>query len=195
MVRDPPPGSDILHTYEDRRSAADAAIPFVLEGLRKGESVRCIGPGDDLAVLRRAVEADGLDVDGLVDSGRLGIWNLQAAANPRRTQPGAQRGRWRRLLDGIFRALPGPGPALRWWWNLGSPLSEENPIEACRLGQEPPMFDVTSPPTLLCAFDVGPLRPERDAERFWEILRLHTHMIPAGEFGIAFRLFPEGVSE
>src|SRR5205807_8984883 len=48
------------------------------------------------------------------------------------------------------------------------------------------------PWSLLCAYDARKLIPERHAAAFWDVLRNHSHLIPAGELGVALELFPDG---
>src|SRR5205809_679944 len=51
------------------------------------------------------------------------------------------------------------------------------------------------PWSLLCAYDGRKLSPERHAAAFWDVLRNHSHLIPAGELGVALELCPAGVHE
>ena len=196
LVREPPLGAHILHIYEDPNREIEAASLFVVEGVRKAERVCCVGSPRELASIRRGLGDDGLDADRLIRSGSLAlVRQLDLNGGPadgEETSPSALN----RFIHAMFLGVPERYPSVRWWGNRVARFFENGLFDRAmafeQLCQE---RREVLPWSLLCAYDARKLDPERHAAAFWDVLRNHSHLIPAGDLGVALELFPNGVHE
>src|SRR5206468_1770475 len=82
-------------------------------------------------------------------------------------------------------------PSVRWWGNRVARFFENGRFDrALAFEQLCHERREVLPWSLLCAYDGRKLSPERHAAAFWDVLRNHSHLIPAGELGVALELFP-----
>src|SRR5438105_6761510 len=89
--------------------------------------------------------------------------------------------------------VPDRYPAVRLWINPTDRFFEDGRFEqAIAFEQSCHERRDVFPWSLLCAYDARKLIPERHAAAFWDVLRNHSHLIPAGELGVALELFPDG---
>jgi hypothetical protein len=196
LVREPPVGAHILHIYEDPEREIEAATLFVAEGARRGERVCCVGSPRELASIRRRLREAGLDANRLVRDGSLAlVAQLELNGGPRNqdeTSPTALN----RFIHAMFEGVPDRYPSVRWWGNRVARFFENGRFDRAlafeQLCQE---RREVLPWSLLCAYDARKLSPERHAVAFWDVLRNHSHLIPAGNLGVALELFPNGVQE
>lgn len=196
LVREPPRGAHILQIYEDPEREAEAASLFVHEGLRKGERVCCVGNARELKEIRRRLDRDGVDVARLVEARALvQVERLDLNGGPtppEETSPEALD----RFLQEVFREVPDRYPGVRWWGNRIAQYFENGFFDRCMAFEELcHERRNTLRWSLLCAYDARKLDSERHAAAFWDLLRTHSHLIPAGELGVALELFPRGVHE
>jgi len=192
LVREPPPGSHILQIYEDFNQEIETATLFVAEGLRKGERVCCLGSARELAAIRRRVENGGPFGSGSSESGK--VMFHRSLNGEGRAPEGIDRPTMDGFLSDLFCEVPNRYPSVRVWGNRIARFFESGLFapslsfeELCQERRE------RLPWTVLCAYNARKLIPERHAAAFWEVLRRHTHMIPAGDFEVALELFPNGV--
>jgi hypothetical protein len=194
LVREPPLGAHILHIYEDPSREVEAATLFASEGLRKGERVCCVGSPRELASIRRNLEAGGIEVEPLIGVGTLALvrqLDLNGGVRPREE---TSRPALNRFIHDMFRDVPDRFPAVRWWGNRVARFFESGAFDRCLAFEQMCQERRTALPwSLVCAYDGRKLRPERHAAAFWDVLRNHSHLIPAGDLGVALELFPNGV--
>jgi len=193
LVRAPPLGSHVLQVYEERRRQVEVAGLFVAEALRRGERVCCVGSTLDTAVIRKALGDAGFEVDSLLRSRALLIANRLAINGEPRDPEEISPPSVTQFLHDTFEGVPDRYPALRLWVNRIDRFFEDGRFEqaiafeqACHERRD------AFPWSLLCAYDARKLIPERHAAAFWDVLRNHSHLIPAGELGVALELFPDG---
>ena len=193
LAREPPLGSHILQLYEERRREVEVACAFVAAALQRGERVCCVGSARDIAPIRQAVEAVGLEVDPLLQSGALLITNRLVLNGGSRTADEVSERSVSQFIHEMFDGVPGRYPAVRLWTNRIARFFEDGRFDQA-IGFEQSCHERREalPWSLLCAYDARRLVPERHAAAFWEVLRNHSHLIPAGQLGVALELFPNG---
>lgn len=196
LLREPPNGAHILQVYEDPGREIEAARLFVAEGLRKGERVCCVAKPRELSSIRRGLEGERLDVTSLVGSGTLALvdrLSLNGSPKPREeTSPPS----FDRFIHDMFQGVPERFPRVRWWGNRVARFFEDGHFErSITFEQRAHERRTTLPWSLLCAYDARKLSPDRHAAPFWDVLRNHSHLIPAGDLGVALELFPNGGHE
>src|SRR5213596_1588021 len=171
LVREPPVGAHILHIYEDPDREIEAASLFVIE------------------------EA-GLDADRLVRDGALALVRQLDLNGGPKDDDETSRTALDRFIHAMFRGVPERYPSVRWWGNRVARFFENGRFDrALAFEQLCHERREVLPWSLLCAYDGRKLSPERHAAAFWDVLRNHSHLIPAGELGVALELFPTGVHE
>jgi len=196
LVREPPIGAHILHIYEEPDREIEAALLFVTEGLRKTERVCCVGSPRELASIRRGLGEAGLDVDRLIRGGSLAlVGQLALNGGPKHreeTSPLALD----QFMHEMFQGVPKTYPSVRWWGNRVARFFENGLFDrALAFEQLCHERREALPWSLLCAYDGRKLSPDRHAAAFWDVLRNHSHLIPAGDLGVALELFPDGGNE
>jgi hypothetical protein len=194
LVREPPRGSHILQIYENRELEIEAAVLFAAEGLQGGERVCCTGSSRDLLYIRKGLEAGGLDVDSTVRDGTLVLVSRIDLNGGGRNGNGNDGPSLDRFVDEMFAGVPERYPGVRWWSNGVARSFEAGQFAEC-IAFERSCHErrETLPWSLLCAYNARRLTPDRHAAAFWDVLRNHSHLIPAGELGVALKLFPNGV--
>src|SRR2546427_71104 len=97
------------------------------------------------------------------------------------------------FMHEMFQGVPKTYPSVRWWGNRVARFFENGLFDRAlafeQLCQE---RREALPWSLLCAYDGRKLSPDRHAAAFWDVLRNHSHLIPAGDLGVALELFPDG---
>lgn len=68
-----PDGAHLTHLYHDGREALGVGVPYLLEGLRRGETVLLVAHEADIRALLEALREQGLDIEGLRDRGKLHV--------------------------------------------------------------------------------------------------------------------------
>src|SRR6267143_119309 len=196
LVREPPVGAHILQIYEDPSREIEAATLFVTEGVRKAERVCCVGSPRELASIRRGLGDAGLDPDRLIRRGTLAlVGQLALNGSPKHRQE-TSRTAIDQFIHEMFQGVPETYPGVRWWGNRVARFFENGLFDRAlafeQLCQE---RREALPWSLLCAYDGRKLSPESHAAAFWDVLRNHSHLIPAGDLGVALELFPNRVRE
>jgi len=193
LVRAPPLGSHVLQVYEEPRRQVEVASLFVAEALERGERLCCVGSTLDTAPIRKALGDAGFDVDSRLRSRALLIANrLVVNDEPKRPEENSPQSVTQFLHD-TFEGVPDRYPAVRLWINPTDRFFEDGRFEqAIAFEQSCHERRDVFPWSLLCAYDARKLIPERHAAAFWDVLRNHSHLIPAGELGVALELFPDG---
>jgi len=196
LVREPPVGAHILHIYEDPAQEVEAASLFVIEGARRAERVCCVGSPRELASIRRRVEEAGLEADRLIRDGALALVRQLDLNGGPKDHDETSRTALDHFIHAMFHGVPERYPSVRWWGNRVARFFENGLFDrALAFEQLCHERREVLPWSLLCAYDGRKLSPERHAAAFWDVLRNHSHLIPAGELGVALELFPNGVRE
>ncbi len=66
-----PDGAHLSHLYHDGQEALGVGVPYVMEGLRGGETVLVVAHEAGTRALLEALEGQGLDIQALRDRGKL----------------------------------------------------------------------------------------------------------------------------
>src|SRR5437773_12282622 len=94
----------------------------------------------------------------------------------------------------MFHGVPERYPSVRWWGNRVARFFENGRFDrALAFEQLCHERREVLPWSLLCAYDGRQLSPERHAAAFWDVLRHHSHLLPACELAVALELAPSGV--
>jgi signal transduction histidine kinase len=175
----------VVQFYQEDHFLVDAVGEFLREGVRAGEPILVLATAAHREDFARHLTANGHDVEKLVEQGRLTMFDassmLQGLMAGYRPDPR----RFRELMGGLAVAAEARSPTGRFrvygemvdlLWRDG------NPDAAIQL--EGMWNDLAREYsfTLLCAYSMNNFGGERDGDRFADVCRAHSRVVPTERF-------------
>jgi MEDS: MEthanogen/methylotroph, DcmR Sensory domain len=171
----------MVQFYTDDIPLTEGVTQYLIEGMRLGERGIVIATADHCAAIRRALEKNGLDVDGAVYNRRLLFCDAGEILNRFMIDGQPDRGGFDAAVGTLVRDLSTPtsGGRLRAYgemvdllWNAGHSAA------AMRLeGFWNELLDATGV-SLTCAYQIDIFGREFQAGVLDHLLRTHTHLLP-----------------
>lgn len=175
--------SHVVQFYETEAFLYDAVGRFLAAGLRAGDRIVVIAAEAHREGFARRL--DGLDFAEAVDSGRLVMLDARATLAKFMVDDTPDPDLFRDVISRVIAEVRGgePGARVRAYGEMVDLLWRDgNAHAALRLEELWNEAGRGHEFSLLCAYVMGNFYREGDAERFMEVCRNHSHVIPTEGF-------------
>jgi hypothetical protein len=183
--------SHLVQFYSDDASLTGGVSRYLAEGLFRGEWIVVIATRDHTAGFHRELERNGLNVAGAIDADRLVFSDARETLARFMVDGEPNPERFDETVGELIRQLSGKasrhglrayGEMVDVVWNSGDSAS------AVRLEQYWNELLAKHGFDLMCAYQIDVFSNEFQAGVLDNVLRAHTHVVPAGsneELGVA----------
>jgi signal transduction histidine kinase len=182
LVDDSPGPSHAVQFYEDEEFLTTAVAEFLAVGLTTGQPVIVIATEPHRDAFLRRLALDGFDIDAPRQSGLLTMLDARETLASCMVGAVPDGDRFRSIVGAVIeRSLRGGGHATaRLYGEMVDVLWKDGHTDSA-IRMEEMWNDLGSRHafSLLCAYAMGNFYKSEDAERFQEICRQHTHVVPA----------------
>lgn len=181
LLTAPPAATHAVQFYEDVAALGGIVARFVSAGLAAGEPALVIAREPHLRAFERSLVAHGVDVEAAVEAGSL-RW-LDARETLSRFMRGDMPD-WKLFETAmgeqiaLSRAGLADVPVRIFGETVDVLLADGNPSAAMRLEEMWNDLGRTLPFSLVCAHVMGHFYRASDGERFHDVCRAHTHVLP-----------------
>jgi signal transduction histidine kinase len=184
----PPGGIDHrVQFYEDEDYLASAVADFLAGGLTIGQPGIVIATDAHRAAFAEHLESEGFDVEAEVRAGHLAMLDARTTLDQIMRGASPDPARFRTVIggaiEGHFDADGADRPVVRLYGEMVDLLWRDGNTDASlRVEELWNALGDTYAFSLLCAYPMANFYKTTDAQRFQEICRLHTHVIPTERF-------------
>jgi signal transduction histidine kinase len=183
------PASETAHRvqfYEDEEFLASTVADFLAAGLTVGQSLVVIATEPHRQAFTRQLKVEGFDVEEASQTGRLMLLDARDTLATFMDGRAPNPERFRATVGAVLEAARGRsagGTILRLYGEMVDVLWRDgNTDGAIRLEELWNDLATSYEFQLLCAYAMGNFYKSADTERFREICRHHTHVIPTERY-------------
>jgi signal transduction histidine kinase len=172
--------------YETEEFLASTVADFLAAGLTVGQSLVVIATEPHRQAFTRRLKVEGFDVEAAAQTGRLMLLDARETLATFMDGPVPNRVRFRATVGAALEAARGRaagGTILRLYGEMVDLLWRDgNTDGAIRLEELWNDLATSYEFQLLCAYAMGNFYKSADSERFREICRTHTHVVPTERY-------------
>ena len=186
LVRTPAVSEHRVQFYESDEFLAASVADFIGAGLTTGQPLVVIATDVHRAAFSTRLSAAGFDVAGACDSGRLTLLDARETLDAFMVGSMPEPDRFQATIGAVLDAARSRGGAdavLRLYGEMVDVLWKDgNTDGAVRLEELWNDLSRKYDFTLLCAYAMANFYKAADTERFEEICRQHTHVVPTERY-------------
>ena len=185
LLQHPADGDHFVQVYQDRAFLCEAVAEYVGTGLRRGEGAILIARPGHVAAFKQQLSLAGLSPDKAIRRGQLAV--LDADETLEKFTPGGMPD-WRTfhaLIGGRIAEMRLRFPQVRAYGEMVDVLWQRGERDAA-IRLEEFWNDLARLQTfsLLCAYYIDNLDPEAYAGPLECVCKVHSHLIPARDYGL-----------
>jgi len=175
----------VVQFYEEDRFLVEAVGEFLRESIRAGEPSLVVATAEHRDAFQRYLTANGHDVAQLVEQGRLTMFDAASTVQQLMAGNRPDRQRFREVVGGAAAAAQARSPTGRFraygemvdlLWRGG------NPDAAIQLEEMWNELGRDHSFALLCGYAMNNFGGERDADRFADVCRAHSRVVPTERY-------------
>ena len=184
LLRNPPADGHFVQVYQDEVFLCQAVCEYVRTGLSRGEGVIIIARPSHAAAFVQQLENDGVGARAAVAAGQLVVLDAEETLARFTAQGMPDWQSFHALIGGVMAKLRLDYPAVRAYGEMVDVLWQRGEREAA-LRLEEFWNDIAKLQTfsLLCAYAMDPLDPSAYGGPLECVCKVHTHLIPAHDYG------------
>jgi len=180
-----PAPTHTVQFYEDEEFLGAAVADFLAAGLSIGQSLVVIATGPRQNTLARRLAGHGFDIDAIRDRGQLTLLDARDTLSAFMVDDVPHADRFKVTLTDVLGPIMGSHDhiGLRMYGEMVDLLWKDGNTEgAIRLEELWNELGESYPFSLLCAYAMGNFYKSADIERFQQVCRHHTHVIPTERY-------------
>lgn len=184
LLRNPPADGHFVQVYQDPVFLCQAVCEYLRTGLSRGEGAIIIARPSHTAAFVQQLENDGVAARDAIAAGQLVMLDAEETLARFTAQGMPDWQSFHALIGGVIAKLRLNYPAVRAYGEMVDLLWQRGERDAA-LRVEEFWNDIAKLQTfsLLCAYAMDPLDPTAYGGPLECVCRVHTHLIPAHDYG------------